>query len=303
VKQVLERLGATSIDSKLYEVRSGSEGNEQQYWIDTTDSRVWQIYTFAPTSEARSFFETLAKNNRGVDHVWLTERFMNRTRKKLNLDDRGFGIKFTDALADENLGADFSAKFWIGKRESDTRTRFLQEARNQFSLSSIRFGRNLARDGSGLTGQLYELYYDGHLTVNTCDDMDDMLALLDSIRSGYHGSVRDLERARQKSPELIEVEFSETVSAEQLNQVTVSGKGPLRLWLHAYSREADLTRYNGVDLHTGDFIHLDVGETYSYIGTDKKACMNVAPRYGTLAARYMSSKARIYHDGVELFAD
>lgn len=302
-EQVLARLNPTPRDKDLYEWQP-EQGH--LFWIDASDDRIWQIYTLASTEDAKRHLRPLYHEARGVDRLWFPETFLQGVRKSMNFDDRGFGISFRNLLTPEADRPLFSAKFWLSHLDSSApasaaKQAFIDAGKRAFALSTVRFGRNVSSDDRGLSGQLYELYHDGHLTVTTCDETDDMLELLASIRGRYKQEVIDLEKARKRRTEVIEVEFDEPVAGASLNTLVESGSSNLRLWLHAFERSEDLTRYNGVDLHTGDFMHLDVADDYSYLSAERKACMNMAPRYGTLSSRYLSAKSRIFHDGVELF--
>lgn len=297
-KQVLEASGATATDKDLYSIVEG----EDAFWIDTADGRVWQIYTLADRKKGARVVRTRLTSSVGADQLWLTENFMKRVQKTNGYDDRGFGIKFKDELAESEPTSDFSAKFWIGRSTSQRQEGFLKAAKDHFSISSIRFGRNESRDENRLTGQLFELYFGGHMTVNTCDDTDEMFELFKGLRGAYRQDVEFLESTRRRKPVTVELRFADEVPLEGFEGVAHGGTGNLKLWLQKTQGEDGMARFSGVDLHTGDFVNVDLAQDYSYVSTPKEACMNVAPRLGTLAARYMSTKVTIFHEGVELFA-
>ena len=295
---ILKNLNPKKVEKTLYEVHE----KDQRYWIDISDKRIWQIFTFAETKSATQMIKNRILNHIGADRIWLTEKFMEKIQKELGYSDRGFGIKYKDILTEDEPKSKFSAKLWVGREKTEAQERLLSAVRDNFSLSSTRFGRNEARDGLKISGQLYELYYSGHITVNTCDDNEDMMEVLNLIKNNYKNEIEYLEKERRKRSSVIEILFSDNIDQAGLESITNTGKGSLKLWLHPFKKEEGITRYNGVDLHTGDYINLDVSNDYSYISTPKNACMNVAPRFGTIASRYLSSKVSIFHDGVELFA-
>lgn len=297
-KPILEKTEGKNIDKGLYEIVH----EEQPYWIDIGDKRIWQVFTFAETEKATRIVRDKITSQKGADSVWLPERFMQKMIRGQGFNDRGFGIKFQDILSSDEPSSDFSAKFWVGKDGGSEYQDFLTYARKIFAVSTARFGKNESKDGKGLSGQLYELYFNGHMTVNTCDDIEEMFALFESIRNTYKAEIEMLEKERKIGPISIEVDFSRKIDKEGFEGLTSVGEGLLRLWLQPYSQEDGMSRYCGVDLHTGDFIQIDLSEDYSYISTSPGSCMNVAPRFGTLAARFMSSNVRISHQGTELFA-
>ncbi|MDO9537110.1 MAG: hypothetical protein Q7J68_02190 [Thermoplasmata archaeon] len=297
-KKILEVSGARLIDTKFYEI----EHENEVYWVDASDSRIWQIFTYAETKKADTMVKERILKFKGADNVWLPEKFMTRIQRDMGYNDRGFGIQYKDILSPDSPRSDFSAKLWVGKRHSPKQDDFLKSVKDIFSMSSVRFGKNESGDGYNLSGQLYELYYNGHMTVNTCDSIEEMVALYDFIRSTYRNEIEHLETENKKRASFIEILFSDNIERDGFDFRTNNGQGKLKLWLQPYQRDGDLIRYSGVDLHTGDFVQVDLSDNYSYVSASPGSCMNVAPRFGTLAARYMSSNVEILHEGVEMFA-
>jgi 2-hydroxy-3-keto-5-methylthiopentenyl-1-phosphate phosphatase len=298
VDSIIESSGMSRLDNALYEISFLDE----VFWIDTSDKRIWQIFTLAETDKTNKMIREKFLKQRGADRIWLTENFMNGIRRRLNYNDRGFGIKFKDILTPDEDSSDFSAKFWIGKSSTEKQERFLGNAKETFSISSIRFGRRESLDKKALSGELYELYYSGHLTVTTSDDIENVVHVINTIRNSYKEQLIELEKQNNIKPTHVDINFSDCINTEGFDVITNTGVRQLKLWLQQYQKEDTITRYSGVDLHTGDFLYLDLADEYSYIFPSKNACMNVAPRFGTLTARYMSLSVQIFHDGVELFA-
>ncbi|HHD15530.1 MAG TPA: hypothetical protein ENK47_02360 [Euryarchaeota archaeon] len=294
---VEEKLGLEPLDRNLFELVV----EDDIFWVDTTNPRIWEIYTLSSTRNTEKKLIALSRGIKGVDKAWFTQSFMRRIQKEMGFSDRGFGIKYRDLLSNEKDTNNFSAKFWFGRRSLKSMEPVLDNLEKSFSISSIRFGKNISCDERNLTGQLYEFYYNGHLTVTTCDDTEEMFNLISMIRDLYLENLVYLEKENKRKPALIEVTFSEEIDRDGFDVLTQVGKRDLNLWLQPYHSESDMNRYCGVDMHTGDFINLDLGNDYSYISADKNSCMNVAPRFGTLSARYLSTSTNIYHDGVELF--
>jgi len=286
------------VENKLYELNY----KEHRYWIDTRNERIWEIITFAPTNSTKSMINTLFLNGMGIDRLWFPERFMKTIQEKLGYNDRGFGIKFNDILTESNNPPKFSAKFWLGKNTTAGQLSFIENAKSSFSMSNIRFGKNSDDENESLSSELYELSYDGHITVTTSDDIENVFNVINTIEEQYNRNLIFLEKEALKKPVIVEVTYKEDVNISGFDAITTYGQKNLKLWLQQYERDGDLRRYSGVDLHTGDFIYLDMAEQYSYLSAEKKACMNVAPRFGTLSSRYLSSSSEIFYDGVELFA-
>lgn len=290
--------GLERVDKDLYELSY----KDHTYWIDTHDSRIWEIITFAPTNKTNSMIRNVFLKLKGIDRLWFTEKFMRSIQKNMGYDDRGFGIKFRDILTEGNEYSSFSAKFWIGKSSPEKQIEFLKNAQTSFSMSNIRFGKSKEVEHEVLSSELYELSYNGHITITTSDDIENVFNVISTIEERYKKNLLFLEREAKKKPVVVEVTFTDLIKLQSFNAITAYGNRNLRLWLHPYEIDGELHRYSGVDLHTGDFIYLDLAESYSYISAGKDACMNVAPRFGTLSSRYLSSNSELFYDGVELFA-
>lgn len=296
--EIIRISGANRLDKDLFEISYEND----TFWIDTGDKRIWQIITFAETGKTNKMIKEKLTINKGADRIWLTEKFMVGIQRKLGYNNRGFGIKFKDILTLDDEVSDFSAKFWLGKHCMEKQKRFLDSARETFSISTIRFGVNESKDQNPISGELYELYYNGHITITTSDDIENVIHVLNTIRNYYKEHLEYLEKENEKKLAFIEIIYSDEINLDGFNIITNLGQRDLKLWLQQYQEEGDIIRYSGVDMHTGDFIYLDMSKKYSYLSASKDACMNVAPRFGTLSSRYMSSSAKIVHDGVELFA-
>lgn len=295
---VLEKMGLRKLDRNLFELKV----KKDTFWVDTSNGRIWEIFTLSSTRNTERNLIGLTKGMKGVDKTWFTQNFMKKIQRKMGFTDRGFGIRYKDLLSNGTDTNNFSAKFWFGRRSLKNMEPILESLEGSFSISSLRFGKNISNDEKRLTGQLYEFYYNGHMTITTCDDTEEMFYLIKMIRETYVKNLVQLEKENKRKPALIEVTFSEELDREGFDFLIHVGRRDLNLWLQPYQSESDYGRYCGVDMHTGDFINLDLGSDYSYISADRNGCMNVAPRFGTLAARYLSTSTNIYHDGVEMFA-
>ncbi|MFA4935482.1 MAG: hypothetical protein WC568_06565 [Candidatus Methanoperedens sp.] len=297
VDSTLASIGALQIDKDLFSINY----EDEIYWIDRSNKRIWQIFSVAQTKIAQRMLKSLFLGKKGVDKLWALESFMYKVQKEFSYSDRGFGIKFKDTLTMKEPKSNFSAKLWIGRNPSENQLRLYKVADETFSKSSIRFGKNWSDDDKNMSGELYELFYDGHMTVNTCDDFENFIELTSYIKNTYQKELDIMEKERQKKPSFIETVFSEKVNKDDFNRIIFSGIGNMNLWLEPYEIQKDFIRYSGVDIHTGDFLTLDFGDDYAYISNKLNGCMNVAPRFGSLSARHLSSDVKIFFDGVPLF--
>lgn len=297
VNSVLESSGSSMIDKNLYSIYFDGE----PYWIDTNNKRIWQIFCITKTMNGQKMLKSLFLEKKGVDKLWAPESFMFKVQDEFGYKNRGFGIKFKDSLSPKEPKSNFSAKLWIGRNPSENQERLLSVAKDTFSKSSIRFGKDWSSDDKKISGEIYELYYDGHMTVNTCDDFEIFIELIEYVKKSYLRELEMMETKRRQKPSFVETVFSEKVDKNDFSRITSSGIRYMNLWLEPYEKQEDFIRYSGVDLHTGDFLTLDFGEDYTYISNQLGGCMNVAPRFGSLSARHLSSDVKMFFDGVPLF--
>ncbi|VVB95356.1 Uncharacterised protein [uncultured archaeon] len=297
VTSTLGLSGAVHIDKDLFSLYY----DEEFYWIDTGNRRIWQIFTFAQTKTALKALKSIFLSKKGVDRMWALESFMFKVQDEFRYSNRGLGIRFKDTLTSEEPRSNFSAKLWIGRSPSESQQRLYDVANETFSKSSIRFGKNWSDDDKKMSGELYELFSEGHMTVNTCDDIENFIELISYIKNTYLKELEVMEKERKKRPSFIETAFSEKINKEDFRRIAFSGIGDMHLWLEPYEIHDDLIRYSGVDTHTGDFLTLDFGDDYAYISNQVNGCMNVAPRFGTLSAHHLSSGVKIFFEGVPLF--
>jgi hypothetical protein len=290
--------GAMQTDKDLFSLNFDGE----PYWIDTGNKRIWQIFSVAQTKIALRMLKSLFLGKKGVDNLWALESFMFQAQNEFGYKNRGFGIRFKDSLTMKEPKSNFSAKLWIGRNPSENQQRLYNVAKETFSKSSIRFGKNWSEDDKNMSGELYELFSNGHMTVNTCDDFENFIELIGYIKNNYLNELEIMEKERKKKPLFIETIFSEKINKDDFNRITSSGISEMKLWLEPYEIREDIIRYSGVDIHTGDFLTLDFGDNYAYLSSQVDSCMNVAPRFGTLSARHLSSEVKIFFEGVELFA-
>lgn len=297
IESTLQSSGAQHIDKELFLLQY----EDEPYWIDTGNKRIWQIFSVAETKNTEKMLRSLFLGKKGVDKLWAPESFMLKAQDEFGYTNRGFGIRFKDTLTMKEPKSNFSAKLWIGRNPSENQQRLYNVANETFSKSSIRFGKNWSDDENHMSGELYELFYDGHMTVNTCDDFENFIEFISYIRNTYLGELNFMERERKKKPSFVETTFSENVNKSDFNRIVFSGTGHMNLWLEPYEIQDDIIRYSGADIHTGDFLTLDLCDNYAYISNQLNGCMNVAPRFGCLSARHLSSETKIYFDGVPLF--
>ena len=287
--------------------RLGVESKQQNHmWLDAANPRIWYLYTFAPTSVTAKIIESELTPSKGIDRVWLSERFLESIQKRGGYTSRGFGFSFEGILADETAESDFprfSAKFWLGNhpipRAQDD---FLRHAERTFSKSSLRLGRPSWQGSRGASSLLIEIYARGHMTVTTSDDPEETLGLVNEIGTSYAGGLESLEEQRSRFPRPIEYGFGSELDLERFRAVVESGVGPTRLWLQRYEVDRELHRYTGVDLHTNEIVNLDVAPSYAYLVVQKSGCMNAAPRLLTISSEMLSSKTGMFLEGVEMFA-
>ena len=163
-------------------------------------------------------------------------------------------------------------------------------------------GRESHRPDSRVSGLLIEVYAAGSMTVTASEDPEEVLGLASEIGQSYRKDLTEMETRRLRSPRPVELNFGMPIDLERFQNLVEAGQGQARLWMQRYDVEDGLHRYTGVDLHTNEFLNLDVGSDYAYLVTQRHGCMNVAPRLMTISAERISGKTSLFYEGVPLFA-
>lgn len=154
IESTLQSSGAQHIDKELFLLQY----EDEPYWIDTGNKRIWQIFSVAETKNTEKMLRSLFLGKKGVDKLWAPESFMLKAQDEFGYTNRGFGIRFKDTLTMKEPKSNFSAKLWIGRNPSENQQRLYNVANETFSKSSIRFGKNWSDDENHMSGELYELF-------------------------------------------------------------------------------------------------------------------------------------------------
>ena len=292
-------------DHDFHVRRSEPPSEDRTIWLDTGSPRVWYAFSFAPRHVVQRILREELLSITGIDRVWLAERFMEGVKKAHGYQGRGFGIYFRDTLAESPVQDErprFSAKFWLGPSIPARHQTFLSSAEGTFSKSSLRLGRPSEDSESKVSGLLMELYAEGSVTINISEDPEEVLGLVREVGEEYAHQLTVMEESRHRTPRPIELRFGQAIKLDRFQRLVETGIGKTRLWMQQYEDDGGLRRYVGVDLHTKEFINLDVAEDYAYLVTERNGCMNAAPRLMTLSAQRLSGKTEMYYEGAQLFA-
>jgi len=171
-----------------------------------------------------------------------------------------------------------------------------------FSLLCRQLCLHAVVGSSRVSGLLLEVYAEGCMTVTTSDDPEEVLGLANEVGQRYREELGEMETQRLRSPRPIELNFGMTINLERFQNLIESGQGQTGLWMQRYEVEDGMHRYTGADLHTNELINLDVGPDYAYLVTQRKGCMNAAPRLMVVSAQRISGKTGLYYEGAPLFA-
>lgn len=295
--------GWEETERRFYVLQDRDEA--KRLWLEASDERIWRIYTFGPRDEVEQIIKRKLLSRRGLDRVWLAEPFMEKLRKEHGYQDRGFRLYFHDTLSSAKNPSErpkFSAKFWLGEEVPSQQKRFLDSARQTFSRSSLRLGRESRNPVSRISGLLVEIYSEGCMTITTSEEPEEVLGLANEVGQRYREQLGELEGRRLQSPRPVELNFGMPVNLERFQSLVESGQGQAGLWMQRYAVDGEMHRYTGTDLHTSELINLDVGQDYAYLVTQKGGCMNAAPRLMTISAQRLSGKTGLFYEGVPLFA-
>jgi len=272
--------------------------NPYSFFIDTTDDRVWRLYSFLDVKRSDVLVNEWITHCRGMDYCWLSREQLLHWNGQDNWEERGIGIRYADGLAPADTAGNFSLKAWHGAgRHIEGLNELLEKAKETFAIHSIRWQKKSGNDAAIIT----EWYSNGKVTISKGNDIDEVLATVSEMAIRYKGSLLTAARLRDSKMGAFELNFTQQIDLDAFTLKVLKGVGDMRLWLVELEHEPDFRRFKGVDLHNWDRVFLDVGIDYAYLTIPKKGCVNAAPRIAAIQGEDNSGKTQIYYDGVKIF--
>ncbi len=263
--------------------------------LNVGNGRIWTLHTLMPVKLADKIVDLWLRNT-GLDRCWFTGDYLSNYGKKNGWKEKGVGIRYRNATTSPSDGVHFSLKTWYDEGlDKDIRT-IIETARDRFVTTSVRW-RTEGTEGNTINT---EWYNDGKITTYYSDDVDKLISVIESIGDQYTKSLRQFEEYRNQKRSAFEFQFKCRVSLDEYSESLRSGKSGLKLWMRETERDADMRRFSGIDLHTGDRILLDMADSYAYMTIPGKGCVNAAPRFLAVNGENALGKIKVFYEGAEI---
>ena len=263
------------------------------YVVNKVNGRVWAVYSLAKAESFNRKTDSWINGNLKLDNCWTSSSSIQRLMKDMDWSERGIGLRYEDCTAPDNDRTSVSIRAWYG---NDSRIgRMFSEARNDFSVSSLRLKSNSDDETKS------EWYTDGRVTVNSSEDVDTVIYTVGEVADHYCGELEQATKWRDQEKGSFEFSFSRKVDLERYEARITKGTKDLKMWMVKTEGTEDFVRFGGVDMHTWDRVFLDMGEDFAYMTVPGNGCVNAAPRLVTVQGETVTGKTKVFYNGDEIF--
>ena len=300
------------IDSDLYMLKwTTSNSGTGWLFLDSHDERFWIVYSLGDShffSDATH--ELISGEGAGLDRLWLPTGQVEQIGEmgiyegvKINYGaDDVFPPEFIEEnlqFADLNIdGSGSSSKrLYDLLKSTDEIDRFLalsriqirREVEDDFVRERVtNEGMFTTRNGSKIS-----------LHVSTVEQIKERYAhLLEAIETNHIIGAKKREHGAVPQGSPVVIKFSRNVhDVETFLSYIVNAKNPFRLWGHTRQVGSSAYKVDGVDMHNGDKIAMEMSPQWIRLYLYEGACGNTALRLFTnLQQHYDPAAELIYQD-------
>lgn len=261
---------------------------DETFWVDQLDSRFWSFHTDMSTARAQSFLRERVEARRDLDWIWLPSEHLRHSwpdarfqRVRTDFSGRSF-------LGEDEKGRDL--KLQASGKHAEQLLTLLGELPGYRSAVSLE-GVQMAVSSPGFGGVVEGIDRMGKFAV-TGDSFELHLQLVERVVRRYGDFVRRFEdQALAWTPSelgsgnggslagrAIIVTFSRTIpDMDRFLNELLAARQPFRLWGAPVVRDG-VAEVEGVDLHVGQRLRLDVGPQWMRIYLESGACGNTVAR-------------------------
>lgn len=295
---------AREVDFDLHELVIRRNGSEHIFFLDSSDSRFWTLYTIEESEDAKNVVGDIVSGVRnGLDYTWIP---IEQQRDIMDMGEfRDVGVSYE---ADEVFSPDYIedrldfGDLSVQSSGRGTSTLFdildSQEELSSFlSLSAVGIKREIA--GSFV---LERVTHNGRFTTSGGDSIQLHLDTVDEIKDRYADLLQRIEEYHRISYESKEhgtgidgaplvIEFdNEIEDVRAFVENVIAAKNPLRLWGAKTKLGDQYWKVKGVDLHNNDKYTMEVSPEWIRLYLGEEACGNTALRiYSNLQRHYDSN--------------
>lgn len=300
-------IGADKIDADLYSLKATAVGDEGYFFLDTSNSRFWILYSLKDSKFVNSAVSAIISGEGvGLDKPWIPGHQIENIMSlgtfqgvRLTYDaDQVFPGEFID---EELKFSDLSMNT-TGRGASDLYNLLdrSEDIEDYLAVYSVNIDRQvngdlirerIRSDGSFTTkgGTSVQLHVD---TVNQVrHNYQELLTRIEEehlIKSG----ASDIGGAAQGSP--VVVHFSHPVQdIETFLESIINARDPFRLWGHIEQLGDQYYAVDAVDMHNGDSLDIEMANDWMRIYLYDGACGNTALRIFSNLQRHYDPAAQL----------
>lgn len=281
------------IDEDLFLVYiTPSADMEASVFLDTYDDRFWTLYSMEDAKKTDQILRALLSQEAvGLDKPWLPGHQVEAIRKMGVFEGVRFSYDadeaFSESYVENNLRFSDLSVSTSGSGAPELYTLLQQAERidDYLAMKSVQIRRQqngdfvrerITNDGGFTTrgGSDIELH------VNTVNQIKRRYAELLSLIEEHHRiDARTTPSGGRSEGHPVIIEFSQEISdiGIFLDNI-ISARDPFRLWGHVQKVEDDFYTINAVDMHNGDQVDIEVGESWMRLYLQADACGNTALR-------------------------
>jgi len=306
-EQLRERIDiaeAREVDFDLYELVIRRNGTKHTFFLDSSESRFWTLYTLEESDDAKAVVKDMVSGVRnGLDYTWMP---VEQQRDVMDMGEfRDVGVSYE---ADEVFSSDYIddrldfGDLSVQSSGRGTSTLFdildSQEELSSFlSLSAVGIKREI-----GGSFVLERVTHNGRFTTSGGDSIQLHIDTVDEIKNRYADLLQRIEdhhRISYKSKEhgtgiggtplVIELDNKIDDVCEFIENI-ITAKNPLRLWGAKTKLDEQYWKVKGIDLHNNDKYTMEICPEWIRLYLDEEACGNTALRiYSNLQRHYDSN--------------
>jgi hypothetical protein len=284
---------------------------EVGFWIDTANPRFWLLHTKTNAKPSYAVIRRLVGGGAGLDVAWLPRHQLRSVQHafrpfgfRLGFDERPFYRRERDAVGldapTHRLNVEHAG---VGADDTYELLATSPLTRRAMAVSEVAFW-DRTPDGT----QILRLSREGRLRSMGAS-LDSHLQAARSLLRSYETFIGSLEHAFGLSitendsglviegqPLALGVEKPEGFDFKHLVQRMVSGVEPFRLLGSVEWVDSDLAWVEGVDLHTGAPVRLDLTPSWIRLYLGKGVCGNTLARFVTNLQRSYSADLQSFDE-------
>lgn len=295
---------------KIISIQDKKEGRRIKFFCDILDKRFLIFYSVDEAKFANRFMDNLINQQwSNFDYPWFYNNFINRISTYGS--NETFSIKFkNEFLKDEFEVSDINRitmRFW-----GHNGRKIIDELNEKTSLSEgvalsnigIRFGESYSFVNENIS-------YKGRFTLVNGNAINEHFHLMRKIKSEYSKIIRIIESSsidyqiREEKVNIMGepllIEFNKEIDDLKffINTI-ISSKVPFRILGISEFLNDEYASINGIDLHTGDRINIEITPKWMRIYLPKGSCGNVITRLLTNIQHHFDSKSKLFVNNGEI---